>query len=79
MLLHSTLITSGYDQIAKDSSSLSARDNDGVLADIESLILSSSFSSFQASFIPRSFNGPADSYAKASLCTKLFLLGLISH
>ncbi|KAF3535209.1 hypothetical protein F2Q69_00018251 [Brassica cretica] len=38
----------------------------GVLADSESLIRSS-FSSFQAFFVPRSFNRHADSYAKASL------------
>ncbi|XP_056843436.1 uncharacterized protein LOC130495880 [Raphanus sativus] len=50
----------------------------GVLSDIESSLLSL-FSSFYASFIPRSLNGPADSYAKASLCYKLSVLGLSPH
>ncbi|KAG5390747.1 hypothetical protein IGI04_032288 [Brassica rapa subsp. trilocularis] len=44
----------------------------GVLADIESII-STAFLSFHASFLPRSQNGPADSFAKTSV------LGLGPH
>lgn len=50
----------------------------GVLSDIESIV-ASSFSFFYVSFVSRSVNGPADAWAKNSLCTKLSVMGSGPH